>query len=436
MSNKIKPVIDAREKYIPSNGACTKESCLSKKEQVMKKRIFIVFFAALSALMSCDNGSQGAQSSPLGPDTGSQTNQNSGSDTGRKRLDTITSPWLDHDTYRSDTVVSENWVVSGNVSGFRFCSFLAYNNLTLLDGVGIYSSGVSQVVIKVKDTLRLGKDCRIQVRNGFYPTAPKTEIGMLDSGSLSASATLYRNVPLFPGFFGKGGNGGNGGRGTSGTLRYISKTYTIKGHGGSGGGGGGGGYGGGIGGLGGSAGSGPGGSGHDGNNGSDNGGNGGFGGAGPLVGKGGFATGVGVYPGQPQDEIGGGGSGGGGNGGDGGHGGLAGAAWGGGGSAGRGGEGGGGGGYGGGVLVIVAKTIVIDSLHPPRFVVCGQVGGRSDVQSGKNGSGGMLIIRTESKIDIPSIWNISGLMKSMTNSGGHGSVIGSPQLTMINGVRF
>lgn len=352
-------------------------------------------------------------------------------------LDNNTSiPWEDNDTYEADP----KWTTTQSVGENGTCKYAGiytYDNLTIGDNTHIYSSGISELVIKVKGTLTLGKNVVIQVRNGYYADAPQTNIASLTSDNLYLKAERYKNIYLFPSTFGIGGDGADGERGKYGEsfIYYHSpKVYTIiKGHGGSGGGGGGGGFGGGKAGIGGAAGTGPGGSGHIGHDGKPNGGAGGYGGANTSIGAGGGAINIGGDAFQSSDQIGAGGGGGGGNGGCGGAGGTSEATWGGGG--GSGGAGGGGGGYGGGVLYIAAKNIVYDAKYPPHFVVSGQVGGSSWYKAGQKGSGGLLIIYTSTTNLPTSIWQLAAILVAKNNKGGHGNVIGGPQAVFINGIK-
>lgn len=347
-----------------------------------------------------------------------------------------TTPWKDNDTYEIDP----KWTAdqSLGVDGTNgYAGVYVYDNLTINDNVHIYSSGISELAIKVKGTLTLGKNVVIQVRNGYYAEAPQVNIASLTSENLYSKAELYRNIYLFPSTFGIGGDGADGEPGKLGKsfiYHHSPKVYTIiKGHGGCGGGGGGGGFGGGKAGDGGAAGTGPGGSGKEGSKGKPNGGNGGYGGANTSIGKGGGANDIGGDAFQSSDHIGAGGGGGGGNSGWGGAGGTSEAIWGGGG--GSGGSGGGGGGYGGGVLYIAAQKIVYDAKYPPRFIVSGQVGGSSWYKAGQQGLGGLLIIYS-STTDLPSsIWQLSKVLVAENNKGGHGNVIGGPQAVFVNGIK-
>jgi hypothetical protein len=363
---------------------------------------------------------------------------NGGSTTGGGTTTTTTNyfekPWLDNDTYLADP----NWKGTQNLASngtYSYAGVYSFDNLTINDNAHIYSSGISELVLKVKGTLKLRKNVVIQVRNGYFSDAPTTQPDYITKSEITSSVE-YNNIYLLPSVYGKGGNGGNGGNGNAGrSFIYYHSVHsyeTIYGHGGSGGGGGGGGFGGGLAGRGGIGGYGPGGNGHKGNPGEANGGNGGYGGANTSIGTGGGSTGEGTSGVMSPDQLGAGGGGGGGNGGNGASGANSQAIWGGGG--GRGGNGGGGGGYGGGILYIVAKNIEYDSANPPKFVVSGQVGG-SGAQWGENGKGGLIVIVSETSTLPDSFWTLSNALSSVRNTGGHGNVIGSPGAVFINGIK-
>jgi uncharacterized protein (TIGR02145 family) len=354
-------------------------------------------------------------------------------------VDLIKTPWKDNDTYLSDPSWKTDQYLSNNVSSpYSYAGIYAYENLTIGDNVNIYSSGISELVLKVKGTLTLGKNVKIWVRNGYYSSAPGAAISTLTTSNLGGKGIIYRNVYLLPSIFGKGGNGGNGSSGDPGGVKSIylgsGSYYTIEGVGGSGGGGGGGGFGGGIAGTGGAAGAGAGSEddGYAGKSGNANGGDGGYGGANSSIGIGGGATGLGTHGVMSSDKIGAGGGGGGGNGGAGSSGGSSDLYYGGG--AGFGGDGGGGGGYGGGILYIAAQRITYDEKYPPNFIVSGQVGGASFQSgcSGSQGQGGLLIINTETSTLPDSIWNLKNVCVAPSEKGGHGIVKGNPQKIFIN----
>jgi hypothetical protein len=352
-----------------------------------------------------------------------------------KKKNLIEAPWKDDDTYEPDPFWNNDQYLTNNISQ-KFAGIYAFENLTIGDNVSIYSSGISELVFKVKGTLTIGKNVKIIVRNGYYKESPEVAISSLNSDNLKQIGENVRNVYLFPGTFGKGGDGGDGERGNTGkvTTIYIGfgEYYTIYGVGGSGGGGGGGGFGGGKEGSGGAEGAGAGGFGYVGNNGHPNGANGGHGGANPSIGIGGGATGLGTRALMSNDMIGAGGGGGGGNGGHGADGDSSNLYRGGGG--GFGGEGGGGGGYGGGILYIAAKNIVYNDTSPPLFGVSGQLGGHG-FQSGKQGEGGLLIVYSETTNLPASIWELSTVLRNQSLNGGHGWIYGNPQAVYINGTR-
>lgn len=353
---------------------------------------------------------QSEESGPSSADNGSGSNTNAPS---------VRTPWFDEDDYAADPNWQVDQVLGNNISE-PYVGYYAFENLTIGDDVRIYSSGISQLVIKVKGTLKLGRNATIQVRNGYYEAAPDGSLSGLNEDNLDTKGVVYRNVILFPGVYGRGGNGGDGGWGMPGDYEPYQE---IKGHGGSGGGGGGGGFGGGLAGSGGGAGGGPGGSGHDGKDGQDNGGDGGYGGANVSIGIGGGADGLGTNGAMSQDDIGAGGGGGGGNGGSGASGGNSDLYFGGGG--GFGGDGGGGGGYGGGVLYIVAKRIEFEATALPRLVVSGQKGGLG-ATNGEDGGGGLLVIHTTTKGLEESMWELSAPLEPAWDQEGHGYVVGGP----------
>lgn len=343
-------------------------------------------------------------------------------------------PWFDNDNYLSDPKWMKNTILTSNVTDNRFAGVYSYDNLTIGDGVTVFSSGISQLVIKVKNTLYLGKNAVIQVRNGYYAEAPKVLPSIVNKKSLLTN-NVFDNIYMLPNVYGKGGDGGNAGDGEAGIRRpiytpgQIAPSSYIGEYGGYGGGGGAGGYGGGIGGRGGAGGYGYKHYGNSGQDGEDDGGTGGVGGANTnSPGSGGYDIGIGGDGKKSTDNVGAGGAGGGGNGGNGAPGSPMDSYLGGGG--GHGGRGGGGGGYGGGVLYIAAKNIVYDPYNPPKFIVSGQVGG-AGYEHGKNGSGGLLIVKTEtSKIPL-SFYQLNDIYVSSPNLWGHGNVVGQPGNVLI-----
>jgi hypothetical protein len=318
---------------------------------------------------------------------------------------------------------------------YPFAGVYEYNNLILEDGTTLLSYGISQLVIKVRDTLSIGKDVVIRVRNGYYTDAPFNSISNITKENINnyvsykgAGYSLYTNI------YGKGGNGGNGANGGMGINQLIylgyGQYYTIYGNGGSGGGGGGGGFGGGDGGYKGIYGVGTGGNGISGGSGYDNGGSGGFGGQNTLISTGGGAVDVGANSYPSSTATGGGGSGGGGNGGTGAM--FGSASYG----NGYGGPGGGGGGYGGGILVIAANEIICDTISKPMFLALGQKGGNgglggvgastvSNGGAGTNGENGLVIINTPNQIPefVYSVASYGSNYSPMI--GGHGLVSGT-----------
>ncbi|MFA5414208.1 MAG: PKD domain-containing protein [Methanoregula sp.] len=346
---------------------------------------------------------------------------------------------------------NKNTVLSGNDARYPFAGIYLFNNLTISDDVEVTSKGISQLVIQVNGTLKMGKNAVIRVRNGYYPEAPLRRISSLNSltdlNHIGIDMGTYR---LYDSLYGRGGNGGSGGNGGHGLVKKVYGTW-LAGDGGWGGGGGGGGFGGGKGGFGGTYGV-PahygtqfGDLGHLGNNGLDNGGDGGAyrehdydpdsggggnGGLGNNIGGGGYDASV-----APVSGTGGGGNGG--SGGDGGYDsyGL---------GSGGGGGGGGGGGYGGGILTIIADTISLDDTTgtSPSFLVSGQTGGLRGLgggnsgTSGADGEGGLLIINAthynysswHTNLDT----SISYPVGISSQNGGHGIVTGNPQRVFVN----
>jgi len=321
-------------------------------------------------------------------------------------------------------------VLFGDVSmpkkgNYSFAGVYEYDNLIIDEGTSLLSYGISQLVIKVKGKLQIGKDVVIRVRNGYYDNDPYNPTSNIIKENLRFYASYFEDgYSLYPNTYGRGGDGGNGADGGNG--------YDIPqllGCGGSGGGGGGGGFGGGFGGNGGLYGIGSGGIGMDGGYGYANGGRGGFGGFNSILSTGGGAVNIGSSPANSSIILrgGGGGAGGGGNGGDGAKSGLAL------GDDGWGGAGGGGGGYGGGILLISANEITSDPISKPLFFPLGQKGGNGgegggrfpvNGSDGKSGEDGLLIINTPNQVpNFVSSTDAYG-SNSSPQIGGHGLVSG------------
>lgn len=323
----------------------------------------------------------------------------------------------------SQTEVWDTNKILGQNGEYTFAGIYEYDNLTIGDNVTVFSSGISQLVIKVKGTLTLGKNVAFRVRSGAYKEAPTSLISSLSNDTINNIGVEVNGFRLYDKMYGKGGDGGNGGRGTS-AGKYGS----------SGGGGGAGGFGGGVGGTGGAGAAGTSSSGQKGSNGSNNGGRGGNA-LGGYGGSGGEATGVGAN-GTDGSYGGNAGGGGGGNGGDGGIGKSY--------NPGNptyyipiGGSGGGGGGYGGGILTIIAETINYDYNNPPKFLVSGQVGGKANTtyrgENGENGEGGLLIVQSSNYIPNPNQWKLdSQVYGTKSGENGHGQITGNPQKVFIN----
>lgn len=354
-------------------------------------------------------------------------------------------------------------VLSGNISmstkgDYPFAGIFEYDNLELADNTNLLSFGISQLVIKVKHTLTIGKNVTIRVRNGYYSGAPSHSTTAVTKDNISSFSNYKGDgYSLYPSTFGLGGNGGKGGNGGYGDYQVRDIAYNVPmdfpGLGGGGGGGGAGGYGGGIGGAPGSGGghsetikSGKGYNGTIGMYGNNNGNAGGSGGPGGYFtqyiysngGAGGGSTSVGTTTAYAGGNNANGGGGGGGNGANGTQGGarMLGDYY----SMynGDGGGGGGAGGYGGGVLVVTANKIEYDSLSIPSFIALGQNGGyggsggqgstsgtnASNGSNGTNGESGLIIINTPNQI--PQFTYIANRLGSNTSPlpGGHGIVSG------------
>ncbi len=335
-------------------------------------------------------------------------------------------------------VVWKGKQVLGPNGPYPHAGIYEFKSLTLGDNVKITTTGISHLVIKVQGTLKLGKNTGFIVRNGYYPESPPQPISNVtalnlrekpEAGGYCLDAGLFC---VYENMFGLGGNGGAGQDGLPGVDWYDAvNDYSWQGIGGSGGGGGGGGYGGGLGGTAGRGAVGTGGSGLSGQEGSSFGARGGYGGMNYGMGEGGGATGLGLA--ASTGAAGSGGSGGGGNGGEN--------------STGqpgfmpqcdgRGGDGGGGGGYGGGVLTIIADTIVYESTNIPRFLVSGQAGGYGAASAkGQDGEGGLLIMETGGFIPKRGIWSlwVAQYDASDEANGGHGILTGNPRKIFYNGV--
>jgi len=289
---------------------------------------------------------------------------------------TITTPRITHIVWDEDQRL---------LSTDEYYTIVEIDNLIINDNVEITNYGTSQLVLNVADSLVLGKNVVIRVRNGYYENAPTNSINDFNFPSND-------QYFLAPNTFGKGGRGGNG----TGN-----------------GGGGGGGYGGGAGGS----------AEFYGSPGEPNGGDGG---AGSQYTSGGAGGGQ-YYLGKEGFAI----CGGGGNGGN---------------SEGSNSDentyGGGGGGYGGGVLVINANKIIYDVDNPPKFLVSGQKGGNDGYQglhNGIDGEGGLLIINCPTYSPNLNHYNLDESTYGDHNTtygedNGHGIITGNPTRVFINGV--
>lgn len=308
-----------------------------------------------------------------------------------------------------ESVVWDTNQVLGQNGPFDFSGIYEFGNLTIGDDVEITSSGISQLVLYVHGTLTLGKNATIRVRNGFYSGAPANKISKLNSENLGTSGISVSGKPfrIYPNTFGKGGDGGSGGYGTSGSCTYCCTPYPSQCWYTGGG------------------------------DGSD--GGSGFGGGNPANRRGdGISIGTYTYDGNGAN-------------------GRAGSlewSW----YCGGGdprpcasyGSQGGAGGYGGGVLTMIANSIVFDTDHPPRFLVSGQKGGQGGGggqeagyswgagTEGSDGEGGMLIIEIANYVPSFAQWNLGSdtygtHYPPSTTNGGHGIQTGNAQKVFVNG---
>jgi hypothetical protein len=143
----------------------------------------------------------------------------------------------------ASTLKNEYWKtnkVLGQNGKYGFAGIYEFNNLTIGDNVEVTSKGISQLVLKVKGTLTLGKNAVIRVRNGYYPEAPTNKIQVINKSNLNKLGVVINGVRVYPNTFGKGGDGQNGIDGQYGSVDQFGNES------GDGGCGGGGGYGGGV----------------------------------------------------------------------------------------------------------------------------------------------------------------------------------------------
>ena len=335
------------------------------------------------------------------------------------------------------TSVLSGDVVLGQNGPYDFAGIYHYQDLTIADNTVISSDGISQLVLHVEGTLKIGANVVIRVRNGYYPQAPILSTQGVTAAELAAQGiSTGDGFSVYPNTFGRGGNGGNGGNGAPGGQWYYSGGW-VGFDGGSGGGGGGGGFGGGEAGVHGSPGLGNASSngtlasaGYPGLDGAANGGSGGAGGKAATFAQGGGAQGIGLT-GSSNQGSGAGGGGGGGNGGNGG----AGSTWSNLGSYwpyyGGGGGGGGGGGYGGGILTLAADRI--EAPADLRLVVGGQFGGtggggasgNTGGAKGQNGFGGEdgIIIINANHLSMPNPAWQTGSYRSLAHGHGNASCV-------------
>lgn len=335
------------------------------------------------------------------------------------------------------TTVLSGDVVLGQNGPYDFAGIYHYQDLTIADNTVISSDGISQLVLHVEGTLKIGTNVVIRVRNGYYPQAPALSTQDVTAAELAAQGiSTGDGFSVYPNTFGRGGNGGAGGNGAPGGQWYYSGGWTGF-DGGSGGGGGGGGYGGGEAGVHGSPGLGNVSSngslasaGYPGLDGAANGGSGGAGGKAATFAQGGGAQGIGLT-GSSNQGSGAGGGGGGGNGGNGG----AGSTWSNLGSYwqyyGGGGGGGGGGGYGGGILTLAADRI--EAPSDLRLVVGGQFGGtggsgasgNTGGTNGQNGFGGEdgIIIINANHLSMPNPAWQTGSYRNLAHGHGNASCV-------------
>jgi hypothetical protein len=309
------------------------------------------------------------------------------------------------------------WATQGTVKGYVLQQFrrddhaeiYQFQGLTLESGVQVYADGFTELILAVDSTLKVKEDATIRVRNENYSQGPALNLATATEDQIRAAGTFESTGAfIIPNVFGRGGDGGFGGPGGVGANETVisgAGTFVFPGRGGPGGRGGAGGFGGGLGGEGGS-----GGIGEDGDSSGKAGRNGD---PGPdFVGQGGQGR-MGFNGAGGNGFTGGGG----GNGGD--------------------------GGYGGGVLIVAADTLTVQSSNPA-FVVSGQVGGsgglggnspagRPDGGSGgrgMDGAGGLLIFDVENYASSTSHWDLGssllGHHSQMALNGGHGTVSGAP----------
>lgn len=106
----------------------------------------------------------------------------------------------------ADTVWESNQILGQN-GDFDFAGIYEFENLTIHDNVHVFSTNISQLVLKINGKLKLGKNVSIRVRNGFYPEAPENTISQLTETNLFVHGFMWNGIQLFPNMFGQGGDG-------------------------------------------------------------------------------------------------------------------------------------------------------------------------------------------------------------------------------------
>ena len=123
----------------------------------------------------------------------------------------------DADTvWETDQVLGQNGI-------YDFAGIYEFENLTINDKVQIFSTNISQLVLKVNGKLKLGKNAVIRVRNDFYPQGSENLINQLTINNLFTYGFLWNGFQLFPNIFGEYGYGDAGTYG-GGILSIIANT--------------------------------------------------------------------------------------------------------------------------------------------------------------------------------------------------------------------
>lgn len=116
---------------------------------------------------------------------------------------------IDTDTYSPAETWSVNKVLTQKGTA-QYAGVYKYENLTIGNNVVVTSKGVSQIVIKVRGTLTLGKNVVFAVRNGYYPNSPTMQISSINSANYLTQGSAHNKYNLYPGAYGKGSNDGHG----------------------------------------------------------------------------------------------------------------------------------------------------------------------------------------------------------------------------------